>query len=265
MLCSFRSIIVGLVNDYTNSGTDPTPEDTPNSASTFTTAATSVSKGAPYPAATPSSATTHNPVSEIIAGICLVLFFACVEVLPFSPTLNKVSRRATIHLLVLLLPASTHGVSSLWLLVPGLIALGLAVYPFKYSGFKLWPALLIVGLSVFFILALTIPHPTRQGLLWSLFALPWIGANLWAADRNYFFSSVVGLFLWDLGSGAQAMAYGIRALSEPYGNGIPPEVVVIVDSVAICAVLITWYVGVDPKEILTRSLGRYRANFKSSN
>lgn len=202
--------------------------------------------------------------SKIIGGICLILFFACVEVLPFSLTLGRVSRRATIHLLVLLLPASTHSASSLWLLIPGVIALGFAIYPFKYSGFKLWPALLIIGLSVFFILAFTIPHPTRQGLLWSLFALPWVGANLWAADRNYFFSSVVGLFLWDLGSGAQAMAYGIHALSEPYGNGIPPMVVVIVDSVAICAVLIAWYVGIDPKELSTKLLSRYRANSKSS-
>jgi hypothetical protein len=205
-----------------------------------------------------------NTVSEIAGGICLIIFFACVEVLPFSSTLGRVSRRATIHLLVLLLPASTHSASSIWLLIPGMIALGLATYPFKYSGFKLWPALLVVGLSLFFILAFTIPHPTRQGLLWSLFALPWIGANLWAADRNYFFSSVVGLFLWDLGSGAQAMAYGIHALSEPYGNGIPPVVVVIVDSVAICAVMIAWYAGIDPKELLTKSLGRYRTNFKSS-
>ena len=190
--------------------------------------------------------------SLVAGGLCLIIFFACTEVLPFAHKLAQIPRRATAHLIVILFPASWVNYSALWLLVPGLISLILACIPFFFKGFRIIPLLLFIAGMSFFAFAVLLPDAKKDGPIWSLFGLAWIGANLWADELDYFYASVVALFLWDMGSGAQALAYGIHALSEPYGNGINPWVVVAIDSIGVIVTCICWIRRMEPKNIAAR-------------
>ncbi len=194
-----------------------------------------------------------------MGGFALIVFFACTEILPFASDIGQVARRATAHLLVLVLPSSMRSDSALWFLVPAFVALFLAGLPMRRRGFR--PAalvLFIAGMS-FFAFAMLLAHPTKDGPIWSLFGLAWVGANLWAFDLDFFYASVVALFLWDMGSGAQALAYGIHALSEPYGNGVSPVTVVTVDSIGVALTGVCWALRLDSREMLRRMRQRRAA------
>ncbi len=191
-------------------------------------------------------------IEAAAGGVALIAFFACTEVLPFASAIRQVARRATAHLLVLVLPSSMLGRSALWLLVPAALLLFVAALPMRRRGLQVVPLVLFVAGMSFFAFAMLLPHPTKDGPIWSLFGLAWLGGNLWADDLDFFYASVVALFLWDMGSGAQALSYHIRALSEPYGNGIPPAVVVVLDSAGVVATLACWRLGLEPKEPLRR-------------
>ncbi len=182
-------------------------------------------------------------VEAITGGLCLIIFFAMTEWLPFAKTINGMSRHATAHLLVLLLPRSALSGSPLWFLIPAAAALAGAVLPFRHRGIRIFPALLILSVAVFFALAETIPDPTSVGPLWLTFVLPWVGAVWWAWDLDYLMATVVAAVLWDLGAGAQALYYGTRAVPEPYGNSIPSAIVVSIDSSAALIVTTLWLVS----------------------
>ncbi len=73
-----------------------------------------------------------------------------------------------------------------------------------------------------------------------------------AEGLDFFWASVVGLFIWDLGAGSQSLAYRLRGLNEPYGNHIFPVVVTTIDCVGIVLSCVGWKLGLDPGKVLAR-------------
>ncbi len=204
-----------------------------------------------------------NKILYPLSGLSLILFFALTEVQPFSTKLENVPRRATAHLFVLLLPSSFKNTSTLILLPFAFIFAFLAAIPFKKHGFRLLPFILILCGMSFFLFATLLKDANKIGPIWSLFGFAWIGANLWANDLNYFYGTVIAEFLWDMGSGAQALYYNIRALSEPYGNNISPKVVVIVDSIGVIITVICWIKMMDPDNLRIKISNRLHINLPS--
>lgn len=130
-----------------------------------------------------------------------------------------------------------------------MVALASAVLPFFRNGFHWLPLMLfLMGMS-FFVFTELVPQARNFGPVWSLFFFTWLGANLWANEIDYMYATIVGSFLWDMGSGAQGLYYNIHALSEPYGNGIVPWVVVLVDCVGTLVTLLFWFLRIDPEDI----------------
>ncbi len=215
---------------------------------------------------------------EIAGGFSVILLFIFSEALPFARTFRQIALNATVHVLVLAFPSSWLGSSSRWLIIGAVLALAVMCVPmvrFDWRRSVLPPSrprrvagllLLLAGLS-FFPLAVLLPNASSIGPLWSLTGLTWIGANLLAEDFDFFWASVAGSFLWDLGAGAQGLAYHMRGLNEPYGNHVSPVVVTTLDCIGFLLACIAWKAGLDPGKIALRAqglIGRHRSTTDSS-
>ncbi|MDO8663866.1 MAG: hypothetical protein Q7K28_03510, partial [Candidatus Wildermuthbacteria bacterium] len=108
------------------------------------------------------------------------------------------------------------------------------------AGFKFRPFFYVFLGLFFYPLEYFIPGALYIGSLWGILSFVLFGANLWVKNMDYFYASAVGLFLWDIGAGFQGLIFSIPALPEPYGNSIPPSVVILVDSIAIIFTIILW-------------------------
>lgn len=212
------------------------------------------------------SAPAPSPGSRawaVAGGFSVVLVFVFSEALPFARTFRQIALNATVHLLVLAFPSGWLGSSDRWLILGSAIAFLVMLVPLlnrerRRSDLEISRAATIAGVAAllaglsFFPLAVALPHASRFGLLWSLTGLTWLGANLIAEDLDFFWASVVGLFMWDLGAGAQGLAYSMHGLNEPYGNQISPVIVTGVDCAGIVMASLAWKLGVDPaKAFLT--------------
>jgi len=207
--------------------------------------------------------TRSSRALAIAGGFSVILLFIFSEALPFAPTFSKIARNATVHLLVLAFPKAWMDASSYWLIIGSVLALGMMAVPFFENDRRrscLLPSrarravgflAFFAGLS-FFPLAVLLPRASSIGPLWSLTGFTWIGANLIAEDLDFFWASVVGLFMWDLGAGSQGLAYQLRGLNEPYGNHISPVVVTTIDCVGIVLACGGWKLGLDPGKGLAR-------------
>jgi hypothetical protein len=190
-----------------------------------------------------------------LAGFSLIGFLAVAEVIPVSSTLGGCPRFFTAHLVLHALPRSTAAVSSLCLAPIAACLLVAALLPARGKGFRRAPiAMLVAGLS-FFPLAAAIPGAENIGPLWLLLALVWLGANLLVRDVDYFYGTILGAFLWDLGAGIQGLVYGMHGLPEPYGNGVSPAIVTTADGVLIIAASVLWRIRVDPESLLAKLRG----------
>jgi hypothetical protein len=199
-----------------------------------------------------------------LAGIALIGFLAVAEVIPVSSTLGDCPRFFTAHLVLHELPRGTADASSLWLAPIAACLLVLALLPGLSRGMRPAPAvILLAGLS-FFSAAAAIPNAENVGPLWLLLGLVWLGANLLVRDVDYFYGTVVGAFLWDLGAGVQGLAYGVHGLPEPYGNGVSPVFVTAVDCVLIVAASVLWRIRLDPESLLARLPGPVGEAFRRS-
>jgi len=214
----------------------------------------------------------------IAGGFSVILLFIFSEALPFASTFSKIALNATVHVLVLVFPPSWMSQSSYWLIIGSVISLVVMAVPFvknQHRRSSLPPSqlrrvvggiLFLVGLS-FFPLAVLLPNASSIGQLWSLTGFTWIGANVLAEDLDFFWASVVGLFIWDLGAGAQGLAYNMRGLNEPYGNHISPVVVTAIDCTGIVLSSLGWKLGLDPGKLLravSERTGSRRESSKST-
>ncbi|MCL4449096.1 MAG: hypothetical protein M1483_00960 [Actinobacteria bacterium] len=200
----------------------------------------------------------NNAAVKAFCGVSLILWLLFSETIPLVKTFGAIPKVATVHLLILLLPQSWHGFSTMFLAIPAGIFLCIAFLPaISVPINKLAFLLFLIGM-LFFPAAGLIPDSFRIGPLWSLLFFAWLGPMLWFKDSDYFYGSVIAAFFWDMGAGAQGLFYSLHALPEPYGNGIPPIVVTIVDCVGITATIICWIKGVDPQLILEQLLDKVR-------
>ncbi len=186
-----------------------------------------------------------NKIKSSLCGAALILFLVFSEPVPLAKTLADTPRFFTAHLFLDLLPLSWLHASSIYLLIPSFLFLFAAFLPARKLKLEILPLIFIfIGFS-FFPLAYFIHDSVNVGPLWNILFLVWLGLNLWFRDIDYFYASAVCAFLWDMGAGVQGVLYHIPSLPEPYGNHIPPRVVVAVDFTAVLFMCLLWLKRLD--------------------
>ncbi len=186
-----------------------------------------------------------SKIKSALSGASLILFLVFSEPIPLAKTLSDTPRFFTAHLFLDLLPPAWLRASSLWLLVPSAFFLFAAFLPARKLKLETLPLVFIFIGFLFFPLAYFIHDSVNVGPLWGILFFIWLGLNLWFRSVDYFYASVACAFLWDMGAGVQGVMFNIPSLPEPYGNHIPPRVVVAVDAALVLMTCLFWKLRFD--------------------
>ncbi len=201
---------------------------------------------------------------DAICGMSLIGFMAFAEVIPVASKVGSTPRFFTARLLLAPLWGQVRNLPSSVLAAPALVLLACALVPAFLSNRKQYLptipawlrwALVAAGLA-FFPIAASVRHASSIGPLWLLLFFTWLGSNLLAGSVDYFWSSVLAAFFWDMGAGVQGLYRHLAHLPEPYWNAAPPEVVVGVDVALILLASAMWVRAVDPGALAERFFRR---------
>lgn len=189
---------------------------------------------------------------KYIAGVCFILFFIFSESIPLGAKIADVPTNFTVQFFLMPFPF-LKDLSMIYLLIPSSFFLFIAVLPIFERELRLdplpyakilYPLLLAAGFS-FYPLIYLFKASHFATYLWSILIVSWIGINLWIRSLNYFYSSAISAFLWDLGAAVLAFFQGIPKIGVPYHSGLSPIVIIFIDLALAATFSFLWWKRMD--------------------
>jgi len=188
-----------------------------------------------------------------IYGASLTISMCFLEAIPLSETTRQIPRHMVVRFILDLLPEF----KSIFLILPAMIFLGIALLPIKTENTKWIYPWLLSNLITFTLIASATRHTEygHYGPVWLILILPALGLILWVDNNDYTYSLFISSVFWDLFAAIKGPLVGWYSVPEPYWSAVPFYVSILVDATLIVFLLALWLRGYDLNRTIKHFLG----------